>query len=174
MFEKGAMATASRVRKLLRGASACLALTVMNYPSPTPTWAQQQLPQGITQSGVMMAIQAAAASDCPKARETAAHMRQMILAGDFFHAAWDMPALNAFVEVCNREKAECGKGPARIGMTKEQAVRTSWCSPDAINRTTTAGHVKEQWVYQSRDHPRINRGYLYFDNGRLTAIQETR
>jgi len=32
-----------------------------------------------------------------------------------------------------------------------------------VNRTVTAGHVREQWVYPV--------GYLYFDNGILTAIQ---
>jgi hypothetical protein len=56
-------------------------------------------------------------------------------------------------------------------MSPQDAIHTSWCFPDKKNTTETAGHVREQWVYQNpRD---LNRGYLYFDNGRLTAIQET-
>ena len=38
---------------------------------------------------------------------------------------------------------------------------------DSINATQTASGTREQWVYS------LGR-YLYFDNGRLTAIQESR
>ena len=67
-------------------------------------------------------------------------------------------------EIRKLEKERCGTGPARLGMTTDEAIHTSWCFPDKTNTTETAGHFHEQWVYGSR-------GYLYFENGRLTAIQ---
>ncbi len=57
------------------------------------------------------------------------------------------------------------KGTVFVGMTKEQA-RLSWGDPDDINRTVTRHSTDEQWVYDGYGH-----GYLYFTNGRLTAIQ---
>ena len=51
-----------------------------------------------------------------------------------------------------------------IGMTKEEARKSTWGEPQKINTTTTRYGVHEQWVYSG------NR-YLYFDNGILTSIQ---
>ena len=51
-----------------------------------------------------------------------------------------------------------------IGMTPEEVLQSSWGKPEHINRTTTSRGVSEQWVYEGRN-------YLYFDNGRLTTIQ---
>lgn len=61
---------------------------------------------------------------------------------------------------------EIAKRPsARIGMTAKQVVnKTNWGKPGQINRTITADGVAEQWVYGEGE-------YLYFRNGRLTAIQ---
>lgn len=50
-----------------------------------------------------------------------------------------------------------------IGMTQQEVLNSKWGKPNTINKTTTAYGVNEQWVY--------NNGYLYFDNGKLTAIQ---
>ncbi|WP_394990782.1 hypothetical protein [Emticicia sp.] len=50
----------------------------------------------------------------------------------------------------------------QIGMTKEMC-RLSWGEPKDINRTITKYSTREQWVY--------NDGYLYFENGKLTTIQ---
>ncbi|MCE7997017.1 MAG: hypothetical protein HEP71_33975 [Roseivirga sp.] len=50
-----------------------------------------------------------------------------------------------------------------IGMTKEMC-RKAWGSPLDIYKTTLEGLVSEQWVYSLSN-------YLYFDNGKLTAIQ---
>lgn len=50
-----------------------------------------------------------------------------------------------------------------IGMTKEEALASSWGKPRKINRTTNAYGTSEQWVYDG--------GYLYFDGDRLTSIQ---
>ena len=53
----------------------------------------------------------------------------------------------------------------RIGMTKAQALKSCWGRPESVNRTITAQSVTEQWVYGYSS-------YLYFTNGRLTAIQD--
>jgi CRISPR/Cas system-associated endoribonuclease Cas2 len=53
----------------------------------------------------------------------------------------------------------------RIGMTSNQVLSSAWGHPSHINKTTTATGIHEQWVYE--------RGrYLYFENNRLTAMQE--
>jgi hypothetical protein len=54
----------------------------------------------------------------------------------------------------------------RIGMTKDEVLMSNWGKPDKINKTTNAYGVHEQWVYRSRGS-----GYLYFDDGILTSIQ---
>jgi hypothetical protein len=62
---------------------------------------------------------------------------------------------------------KCAAGKPEIGMTKDEAVR-AWCQPWTINTTETTAAVREQWVYGRSDYIR---GYLYFENGRLVAIQ---
>lgn len=52
-----------------------------------------------------------------------------------------------------------------IGMTKEEAEKSTWGMPEKVNKTTTAYGLSEQWVYG-------NRKYLYFKDGILTSIQE--
>lgn len=54
-------------------------------------------------------------------------------------------------------------GKVKIGMSK-QAAKESWGEPDDINTTTGSYGTHEQWVYG-------NESYLYFENGRLTDIQ---
>lgn len=58
------------------------------------------------------------------------------------------------------------KGSARIGMTKDQA-RAAWGEPTKINRTVTQSGVFEQWVYNMVG----KLSFLYFDNNKLTGIQ---
>jgi hypothetical protein len=53
----------------------------------------------------------------------------------------------------------------RIGMTREQAI-AGWGRPRDINRTSGAFGVHEQWVYGE-----YGSGYLYFEDGVLTTIQ---
>ena len=50
----------------------------------------------------------------------------------------------------------------KIGMTKEMAL-FSWGKPNDINKTITTNNTSEQWVYDDN--------YLYFEGGKLTAIQ---
>jgi hypothetical protein len=52
-----------------------------------------------------------------------------------------------------------------IGMTTEM-VREAWGRPSGINTTTTARGTTEQWVYSS--------SYVYFTNGAVSAIQQSR
>jgi hypothetical protein len=53
----------------------------------------------------------------------------------------------------------------KLGMRPEDVrLRTAWGPPVKVNRTTTAAGTREQWVYGGG-------GYLYFERGRLVAIQ---
>ena len=67
-----------------------------------------------------------------------------------------------------REKATAAakrrKEGVHIGMTSEEVRGSSWGKPDSINTTTTKYGTREQWVYGIGN-------YLYFENGKLTAIQ---
>lgn len=54
-------------------------------------------------------------------------------------------------------------GKVRIGFTKQMCIE-SWGMPEDINKTTGNYGTHEQWVYG-------NGNYLYFENGKLTAIQ---
>jgi hypothetical protein len=53
----------------------------------------------------------------------------------------------------------------RIGMTGKEVIASRWGRPNSVNRTTFASGIQEQWVYS-------NGNYLYFENGKLTAIQD--
>lgn len=66
---------------------------------------------------------------------------------------------------CKKLRKQKSLPGARIGMTMNQVLnKTSWGEPQSVNRTTTRYGVREQWVYG-------NGNYLYFENGKLTAIQ---
>ena len=70
------------------------------------------------------------------------------------------------------EKKQESLPGARIGMTTKAVINeTQWGAPKKINRTTTASGVREQWVYDHCGYNRCYNGYLYFTNGKLTAIQ---
>lgn len=58
-----------------------------------------------------------------------------------------------------KEKAE----PA-IGMTKDEILNSSWGSPDKKNIDEYQWGTEEQWVYDGR-------GYIYFEDDVVTAIQ---
>lgn len=64
-------------------------------------------------------------------------------------------------------KAQLAKKPnAAIGMSKSQVRnKTNWGEPKYINTTTNRYGTHEQWVYDDYQ-------YLYFDNGKLTTIQQ--
>jgi hypothetical protein len=62
------------------------------------------------------------------------------------------------------EKAKPRRPGVSIGMSKDEALASSWGRPESVNRTTTKYGTREQWVYGGRN-------YLYFENGMLTSIQ---
>jgi len=71
---------------------------------------------------------------------------------------------NKYVKKYGKEYGEIiANYRVRIGMTKEMC-EDSWGKPESINRTTNAYGTSEQWVYGDGN-------YLYFDNGKLTSIQ---
>lgn len=51
-----------------------------------------------------------------------------------------------------------------IGMNENMVIE-SWGRPEDINRTIGSFGVHEQWVYDGGN-------YLYFENGKLTTIQD--
>ncbi|MDZ4082774.1 MAG: hypothetical protein U1E10_07550 [Bdellovibrionales bacterium] len=63
-----------------------------------------------------------------------------------------------------RRKAVCEQKSVFLGMTSSEALYVLGI-PDKINRTTSHGGVKEQWVYPSRK-------YFYFDNDVLASWQD--
>lgn len=62
-----------------------------------------------------------------------------------------------------KELAQWRREGVSIGMTAERVLLSSWGKPNDINRTTTSRGIREQWVYDG--------GYLYFQDGVLTSIQ---
>lgn len=66
-------------------------------------------------------------------------------------------------KTAKQEAAALKSEGARLGMTPEEVIASSWGKPKRINRTTTAAGERQQWVYSG--------GYLYFTNGVLTAVQ---
>lgn len=54
------------------------------------------------------------------------------------------------------------QGKVKIGFTKQMCI-DAWGEPKDVNTTTTRYGKREQWVYYD--------SYLYFENGKLTSIQ---
>lgn len=65
-----------------------------------------------------------------------------------------------------RERASRGSkdGVPPLGISKDEARQYAFCMFPKINTTHTARGTHEQWVCEL--------GYLYFDNGVLTSVQE--
>ncbi len=55
----------------------------------------------------------------------------------------------------------------KIGMNVDDVLSSKWGKPDRINKTTTKYGTTEQWCYE-------NNNYVYFTNGIVTSIQETK
>lgn len=62
------------------------------------------------------------------------------------------------------KKAGFAGRTVRIGMTTKQVRECGWGDPDDVNQTHDRLGTREQWVYGDGN-------YLYFNNGRLTTIQ---
>ncbi len=65
-------------------------------------------------------------------------------------------------------------GRVLVGMTLEQAL-TAWAElgpPEAVNRTTTAGGVLDQYAFRRmRSMYNYEYAYFYVQNGRVTVVQ---
>jgi opacity protein-like surface antigen len=72
-----------------------------------------------------------------------------------------------------RNRAACAAKPeASIGMTETEVRASKWGSPTAVNTTELASGERAQWVYEYGPcQGGAKRGYLYFANGKLVAIQ---
>lgn len=75
-----------------------------------------------------------------------------------------MRAANAKIEAV-RESA-CPGRKVKLGMAPAD-VRACWGKPNRVNLTITASRRHEQWVYGVGQ-------YLYFDDGIVTAVQQSR
>lgn len=68
-------------------------------------------------------------------------------------------------KLLQQQKLQSKKPGVKIGMTSKDVIKkTSWGKPQSINKTTNQYGVHEQWIYGDGN-------YLYFENGRLTSIQ---
>ena len=67
---------------------------------------------------------------------------------------------------------ECIRNVAKVrpGMTAAE-VLTVVCRPDHINSTVTLNGKREQWVYPDVFDTGRGAQYLYFEDGRVTAVQ---
>jgi hypothetical protein len=72
----------------------------------------------------------------------------------------------AAVWKAKNQKCDDGWDRLSIGMTQKEAFALA-CEPWDVNTTETLMHKTAQWVY-SQGH---RNGYLYFEDGRLVAIQ---
>lgn len=78
-------------------------------------------------------------------------------------------AVRAIGDACDRR----GVKALALGMPKEDALCVpGWRFPKTTNTTTAAHGVHEQVVYGGFGRYDSKPKYLYFQNGRLTAIQE--
>lgn len=78
-------------------------------------------------------------------------------------------AYQAVNDTCNAR----GITALSIGMSKDDALcAPGWRFPKSTNTTSTASGVREQVVYGGFGRLDSPRKYLYFENGKLTAIQE--
>jgi hypothetical protein len=68
---------------------------------------------------------------------------------------------------------EKSKQGVSIGMSTDDVIASSWGRPSQVNRTTSAHGSSEQWVYRGFQGKYLSlpSKYLYFRNGKLTAIQ---
>jgi hypothetical protein len=91
--------------------------------------------------------------------------------------AVDRPAYAAEHAALAHWAALCESAPPiAIGMTEQEVPASKWGKPNSVNTTETANRERSQWVYETgpfcHEGGKSRRSYLYFDNGRLVAIQK--
>jgi hypothetical protein len=80
---------------------------------------------------------------------------------------WD--SREKIIQSCAKlDQIDAHPATPQIGMTPEQVIHDTYLGqPDTVNRTVTAAGAREQWVYGAGQ-------YLYFEGGRLVAMQTRR
>jgi hypothetical protein len=61
------------------------------------------------------------------------------------------------------QETSCTEEP-RVGMSEQEALKTCWGRPKLRRRVGVEGLMRDEWLYGDRR-------YLYFDNGKILAIQ---
>lgn len=82
-------------------------------------------------------------------------------------AAERKKAADAKAAADKSDLAKRRKEGINIGMTREDVLKSNWGRPERVNTTVTTRGTREQWVYGGSQ-------YLYFDNGILTAVQQSK
>jgi hypothetical protein len=80
-----------------------------------------------------------------------------------FRRAYERASEQVTKQAEAKARAMKKKEGVSIGMSQQDVLDSSWGRPRKINTTTNAYGSREQWVYDG--------GYLYFENGVLTSIQ---
>lgn len=70
----------------------------------------------------------------------------------------------AYTKVSENTEVPEEKVEPAIGMTEAEVYASTWGAPQKVNTTTTAAGERKQLVYKD--------GYIYLENGIVTAIQE--
>ena len=70
-------------------------------------------------------------------------------------------------DYCKEHKAvRDGNIDPEIGMSYEQVLKSTWGTPDRKNVTEYEWGIEAQWVYEDK-------GYIYFEDGEVVAIDES-
>lgn len=69
-----------------------------------------------------------------------------------------------YEKVSDSTEVPAEKVEPAIGMSESEVYASTWGAPKKKNTTTTANGEREQWVYDG--------GYIYFEGGYVTSIQE--
>lgn len=83
---------------------------------------------------------------------------------DLYENFWTKAQEAALRKKYGTDWQQMGQGRVKIGWNRDKC-KLSWGTPYAINRTITASHLHEQWVY-------YNSRFLYFTDGILKTIQD--
>jgi hypothetical protein len=103
------------------------------------------------------------ASKAEKLRAMQSLVRDYPAAGKQYEPKIAPLGLQIAKEQAAADAARHRKEGVHIGMSETEVLQSKWGRPESVNRTITADGRHEQWVYSG--------GYLYFDDGVLTSIQ---
>lgn len=94
--------------------------------------------------------------------------KELIEKFDFYYSMEGVEKANEEIKKYNEfidEQERIKNTPPQVGMSKKEVENGLWGKPNKINKTTYSFGVFEQWCYS-------NYKYIYFENDRVTAIQE--